>query len=423
MKQTFLNSPKFETKHDNMNMRGNQIQKIMQNLTDFKSPLKTIETRMMKTPERKVSFKWNRTPKGCLKQKYADCLNPIRAGMAKLKVEIKSDRDLVELPRLNLNLGFDGEIGAGIKYVQPSAKRTIQDLDSNFLLQEPQGATVTGNTFQNRERKSSSIFDPIEFDHQFERVKKLSFDCEMDCGLGKYHEDNIFSDAEEPEVGIIAFKRNRRCSEPFLNWGSKNLSLSIKPPGKNSFVTPLRTHRIKKIRPPKIQTRKRRRKQGRQIEYFLANMNLDRTISSIGNLDIFSENFSDGFESSRTLCMSPAQNRQIFGNNQHSLVTPRTPANLRKSVFGRIEEEENSVESEDSLSDLRMEEMKADPQTAASKSCFKEDYEDLKNLKSDLSLRKMSKFLKKKRENNDQKMTMIFNPNVVVGFKKDKPFL
>lgn len=420
MNQAFLNSPKFEAKHENLFTSGNQIQRIMKNLSNFKSPLKTIETRMMKTPERKVSFKWNRTPKACLKQKYADCLNPIRAGMAKLKVEINSDRDLAELPRLNLNLGFGGEIGAEIKFVQPSTKRTIQDLDSSFLLQGPQGDAVTGNTFQNRERKSSSIFDPIEFDHQFEKVKKLSFDCEMDCGLGKYQEDNIFSDAEEPEAGILAFKRNRRCSEPFLNWGSKNLSLLTKPPGKNSFVTPLRTHRIKKIRPPKIQSRKRKRRQGRQIEYFLANMNLDRTISSIGNLDIFSENFSDGVGSSRTLCMSPAPNHQIFGNNQNSVMTPHTPTQLRKSVFGRIEEEENS---EDSLSDLRMEEMKADPKTAASKSCFQEEFEDLKNLQSDLSLRKMSKFQKKKRENNNQKMITIFNPNVVVGFRKDKPFL
>ena len=431
------------TKMSNLNMtdhdelaKEDRTQTKRRRFTDFKAALKAKETSEMRTPKAKGTMNWNRTPKESLKQKYVDCLNPFQADLEKVKAEMDADQDLDDFPRLDLGIGTKSQSGTLNKFGGMGGNKKAENFNLDFecLLESPRKDTFKAPNFENKVRQIEEDFNSIRFDQEFERVKRSSIEFEMDYEMGNYHEDNIFSDAEEPESGIFEFKQIRKSSEHFLNRVSKNLSLLILPSRKNIFSTPLRTHRIKKIRPPKIRTRKRKRRQGRQIEYFLANMNMDRTMSSIGNIDIFAENNLNANGSQSAMSTTPGSNQQILGTdedsrwdndsngkypgNQNSARTPRTPTKRKQSLILGMALELNSV---DSLSELRIEGVEGFLQIGSLKSFSQADSRDFCGQKKRIRQRKQSNFIKKQ-EYNKQSMVGIYNPNVIVGYKLKPAF-
>lgn len=404
--------------------------------TDFKTALKVMETSEMTTPKAKGLSNWNRTPKKCLKQKYVDCFNPFSADLKRVKVEMNAEQGLEDFPKLDLGIGTKSQNGTLNKFggVGCNKKEEDLDLDFEFLLQSPRRDTFKAPNFENKVRKIEEDFNSFKFHQECLKVKRTSIEFEMDYEMVKYQEDNIFSDTEESETGIFEFKQSRKSSEHFLNRVSKNLSLLILTPGKNTFSTPFKSRRIRKTGPPKIRSRPRKRRPGRQIEYFLANMNLDRTMSSIGNIDIFAEHNLNAGESSSAMSSAPGQNQQILGTdedsrrdedssgkypgNQNSARTPRTPIKGKQSLILGMTPELNSLGS---ISELRIEGVKGFPQVGSLKSFSQADSRDFFGQKKHIRQRKQSNFIKK-HEHNKQNMIGIYNPNVIVGYKPRPAF-
>lgn len=428
------NSSKLIKSNNFIKNRPNSQNHNENSLTSFKMDPKSMEIDHLRTPEQKFTANRFRTPKNCLKIKYTKRGDKFLHELIEDPQSESSGSDFFDFPKLDVK----------IEQTAPSKKK-MQKIHSRIkrLEANPEWAFLEDrDLISNLERKNSitqtnkNNFDMNHFEIDLGTVqkKKNSIQIDLDCEFAKYHSTNIFSESETTPTKPILLLETRKGSEHFLAHSSKDLSLILdKKLEKKDYITPLKTHKIKKKRsPPKIRSRPRKKNKRRNLEYFLENINLDKTSCSIANLDIFAEegpaeNETSGFTNDSSwkalgpLDLSNHRANMIYSTPNNNVTTSENQSvnklNLSNNKDSLNQNLVPSFGSRDSLSDLRLEKLRSEMQTTVSKSSLMKGVSDLCLSSKNIRQRKMSIFNKKKRQNDIQKKQVIYNPNVVVGYK------
>ena len=424
---------KFDLRHktDPNPPRLNENNEII--LTSFKINPKPMGINELRTPEQRFPAHPFKTPDHCLKLKYSRPGNNSLQDLIEDPEADSPDSDFFDFPKLDLK----------IEQTAPSKKKNRKNNNRARKLEaHPEWAFLEDRKVFSELQPNQPLgqFGKIDFDmNNFEidlgtvQKKKNSIQFDLDCEFAKYHSNNIFSESETTPTKPVILMETRKGSEHFLAQSSKDLSLVIKNLEKKDYVTPLKTHKIKKKRsPPKIRSRPRKKNKKRNLEYFLENINLDNTSTSIANLDIFADDRPSLAESSGLTNNSSWNGLEPLNISDHRVhMIYSTPNNQISTQENRPFNELNvsnkndfsgksiipSLGSGDSISDLRLEKLRSEMQTTVSKSSLTEGVNDLSICSTKNRVRKTSIFHKKKRQNDSQKKQEIYNPNVVVGYK------
>ena len=402
-------------------------------LTRFKINPKSMGSNELRTPKQRLPANPFKTPDHCLKIKYS------RPGGNSLQDLIEDPEagspgsDFFDFPKLDLK----------IEQTAPSKKKNRKNHNRVKKLEAyPEWAFLEDQKVigQLKPNQSLSKNDKMDFDmNNFEidlgtvQKKKNSIQFDLECEFAKYDINNIFSESETTPTKPIILMETRKGSENFLAQSSKDLSLVIKKLEQKDYITPLKTHKIKKKRsPPKIRSRPRKKNRKRNLEYFLENINLDNTSTSIANLDIFADDRPSIAQSSgltnnsswnglEPLNISDHRVHMIYSTPNNQMTTqenqPFDELNVSNKNDFSVKSIIPSLGSNDSISDLCLEKLRSEMQTTVSKSSLTEGVNDLSICSTKNRVRKTSIFHKKKRQNDSQKKQEIYNPNVVVGYK------